>query len=160
MIGRGAAVTSVRHFVMTPSKAAFSRNVCGVTVALLFGAVSLVHAADSSNWAGEYVAKKFLNGQAVLQLSIEQQGKNIQVSFDAAYVDGHGAAPEGQGPAKATSKGTLEFKFEDSFSNAGTGTIRRDGDDVIVSIHPTRVVDSRCLAFYGDNLRLKRAGKK
>jgi hypothetical protein len=118
-----------------------------------------VRAAATPNWAGEYRAEKFLSGRAVFQLTIEQSGSSMQVTFDGAYVDGHGAAPEGQGPAKI-SGGTLQFKFEDSFSNSGTGTITRAGDDIFVSINPTHVAEPRCLAFYGKNMRLKRVTKK
>ena len=79
--------------------------------------------AAEPNWAGEYADRKFLSGQAAFQMSIEQSGNAIQVSFDAAYNDAHGAAPDGQGPAKVAGNGTLEFKWEDSFQNSGTGTI-------------------------------------
>jgi hypothetical protein len=89
-------------------------------------------------------------------MRVEQSGNTIQISFDAVYNDGHGVAPEGQGPAKITSTGKLEFKWEDSFKNSGTGTIERAGDNIVVSMKATRVVDSRCLAFYGENLRLQR----
>jgi len=82
----------------------------------------------------------------------------MQVSFDAAWVDGHGAAPEGEGPAKVSGN-TLTFKFEDTFKNSGTGTITRAGDDIIVSLNPTHVEDPRCLAFYGKNMRLKKVKK-
>jgi hypothetical protein len=116
-------------------------------------------AADAPSWAGEYRAEKFLNGLAVFQLSIEQSGSSMQVTFDGAYMDAHGAAPEGQGPAKIAGD-TLQFKFEDSFSNSGTGTITRAGDDIIVSMKTTHVAEARCLAFYGQNMRLKRVGKK
>ena len=119
---------------------------------------STMFSAEPS-WAGEYTDKKFLNGQGVFQMSIEQSGSAIQVSFDAAYNDAHGAAPDGEGPAKTTGKGTLEFKWEDSFKNSGTGTITRTSDGVRVSMKTTQVVDSRCLAFYGQNMRLKRAKK-
>ena len=87
---------------------------------------------------------------------IEQSGNAIQISFDAAYKDAHGAAPDGGGDAKIAADNELEFKWEDSFSNSGTGTIKRAGDGVIVSMKTTRVVDERCLAFYGDKMRLKR----
>jgi hypothetical protein len=107
-------------------------------------------------WAGEYADKNFRNGQAVFQMSIEQSGTATQVSFDAAYTDGHGATPEGSGSAKITSKDTLQFKWQDSFKNSGTGTIKRTGDGITVSMRPTRVVDSRCVVFYGDNIKLKR----
>ncbi len=92
-------------------------------------------------------------------MSLEQNGNTLSVWFSAGYNDGHGAGPEAEGPGKVTSKGTVEFKFEDSFSNTGTGTIVRSSQDVIVSLKMTRVVDSRCVAFYGENIRLKRVKK-
>ena len=92
-------------------------------------------------------------------MSIEQSGTAIQVSFDAVYNDGHGAAPEAHGPARVAAKDMLGFSFQDSFHNAGSGTIRRAGDDVIVSLKTTRVADSRCLPFYWQNMRLKRVKK-
>ena len=119
----------------------------------------VVRAADTSSWAGEYRAEKFLNGRAVFQLSIEQSASAMQVTFDGAYTDGHGAAPEGQGPARVSGN-TLQFKFEDSFGNAGTGTVTHAGDGIIVSMKTTHVEDPRCLAFYGQNMHLKRAAKK
>jgi hypothetical protein len=120
----------------------------GATASSIFSA--------EQTWAGEYADKKFLNGQAVFQMSIQQSGNAIQVAFDAAYVDAHGAAPEGDGRAEITGANTLEFKWEDSFKNSGTGTIKRTTDGVIVSMKPTRVVDPRCLAFYGQRMPLKR----
>ncbi len=91
--------------------------------ALLLVAVRLISAQEQS-WAGEYVDKKFLDGKAVFEMSIEQSGNAIQVSFDAAYSNGHGAEPEGQGPAKIRGKDTLEFTFKDSFNDSGTGHSR------------------------------------
>ena len=120
--------------------------------------LSSAPAAEPANWAGQYADKKFLGGRAVFQLSIEQSGSALQVSFDAAYNDGHGAAPEAEGSAKVSGN-TLTFKFEDSFNNSGTGTITRVGNDIVVSINATQVKDSRALAFYGKNIRLKRVGK-
>lgn len=122
-------------------------------------ATQLSFAAGNENWAGQYAEKKFLGGRAVFQLTIEQSGSAMQVSFDAAWVDGHGAAPEAEGPAKISGN-TLTFKFEDTFQNSGTGTITRTGDDILVSINPAHVVEPRCLAFYGKNIRLKRVAKK
>ena len=116
-------------------------------------------ATDSAGWSGEYTDKKFLGGRAVFQLSIEQSGSAMHIRFDAAWVDAHGAAPEAEGPAKISGD-KVTFKFEDSFQNSGTGTIIRSGDDILVSINPTHVVEPRCLAFYGKNMRLKRAAKK
>src|SRR5438093_9450753 len=85
------------------------------------------------NWAGDYADSKFLNGQAIFQMSIEQAGNAIQVSFDAAYNDAHGAAPDGQGPAKITGNNTLHFNWKDGFKNSGTGRITSAGEDIIVS---------------------------
>jgi hypothetical protein len=130
----------------------------GATIVLLVGFCFAARAADSIGWAGQYRAEKFLAGRAVFQLSIEQSGGKMQVSFDAAWADGHGAAPEAEGPA-TVSGNTVSFTFKDTFDNSGTGTITRAGNDIIVSLNPTHVVEPRCLAFYGKNMRLKRAGK-
>ena len=135
----------------------FFRTVA-VLVLVLIGASLTLEAADSG-WAGQYTDKKFLGGRAVFQLSIEQSGAAIQVSFDAAWTDGHGAAPEAEGRA-TVSGNKLTFKFEDNFKNSGIGTITHAGNDILVSINPTHVADQRCLAFYGKNMRLKRAGKR
>jgi hypothetical protein len=128
-----------------------------LTAAIVFlaGLSLTTQAADSSSWVGQYRDDKFLGDRAVFQLSIEQSGNAIQVSFDAAWDDAHGAAPEAQGPA-TVSGNKLTFKFEDSFGNSGTGTMTRAGNDLLVTINPTHVADSRCLAFYGKNMRLKR----
>jgi hypothetical protein len=130
---------------------------------LIFAAVALAFAsiaAGTPNFAGEFADKKFLKGQGVFQMSLEQSGNELLVFFSAVHNDGHGAAPEADGKGKVTSKGAVEFKWKDSFQNSGSGTITRAGDDIIVSIKPTKVADSRCMEFYGDNMRLKPAGKK
>jgi hypothetical protein len=51
-------------------------------------------AAEAPGFSGEYADKKFLNGQAVFQMSLEQSGSTVSVWFSAVYNDGHGAAPE------------------------------------------------------------------
>jgi hypothetical protein len=116
-------------------------------------------ASGSENFAGEWADKNY-HDNSVFQLSVEQSGNAVSIYFNANRKDGGGAAPEGDGKGSAKGKGELEFTWTDSFSNAGKGTIRRVGADVIVSIKPTHVADSRCLMFYGDNIRLKPAGKK
>jgi len=132
----------------------FDRVVLLASIAL--GATASTIFSAEPTWAGEYADKKFLNGQAVFQMSIQQSGNTIQVAFDAAYVDAHGAAPEGDGLANSTGANRLEFKWEDSFKNSGTGTITRANEGITVSMKTARVVDSRCLTFYGQNMRLKR----
>jgi hypothetical protein len=129
-------------------------------VAVLISTILAGSAFNSSsaepNWAGKYATKNFLNGQAVFELSIEQSGNAVQVSFDAAYADAHGAAPDGEGQAKIAGKNKLAFNWEDSFHNLGTGTITRAGDGIVVSMKTTHVEEPRCLVFYGQNMRLKR----
>ena len=133
-------------------------NRCILPAIAFVASASQMFAAEQ-NWAGEYTDKNFLNGKAVFQMSIEQSGSAIQVSFDAVRNDGQGAAPEATGQAKIAKAGMLEFKWQDSFHNAGTGTITRAGNEIVVSMKVTRVADSRCLAFYGQNMHLKRAKK-
>jgi hypothetical protein len=128
-------------------------------LSLLIATVSAI-AAQPTNFAGEYADKSFLNGQAAFQMSLEQSGNTLSVWFSAGYNDGHGLQPVADGNGKITSKGTVEFAFKDSARNAGTGTITRAGDDIIVSLKTTRVADSRCLELYRQNMRLKKVGKK
>jgi hypothetical protein len=64
-----------------------------------------------------------LKGKGVFQLSLEQKGSDVSVFFSAAHNDGSGAAPEADGKGKVTSKGTVEFTWEDSFKNSGTGPL-------------------------------------
>ena len=93
-------------------------------------------------------------------MSLEQSGNFVKVWFSIGYNDGHGAAPEAGGTGKVNNTGAVEFKFDDTSKNVGTGTITRAGDDIIVSLKTTRVADSRCLEFYRQNIRLKRVGEK
>jgi hypothetical protein len=135
------------------------RSGVGFLILIIFSATASNIPSAERQWAGRYADNNLLNGQAVFQMSIEQSGDAIQVSFDAAYVDAHGAAPDGQGQAKIAGKNTLHFNWEDSFSNSGTGTITLSGNGIKVSMKITRVADPRCLGFYGDNMRLKRVKK-
>lgn len=115
--------------------------------------------ATPANFSGEYGDKHFLNGRAVFQLSLEQSGDNVSVFFSAAHSDASGAAPEAEGKGEAKGE-MVTFKWEDSFHNSGTGTIKRAGKDVVLSLKATHVEDARCLEFYLENMRLKPAGKK
>lgn len=123
---------------------------------LCTGIASISLGATPPNFAGEYADKKFLSGQGVFQMSLEQTRNNVSVFFSAVYSDGHGAAPDADGTGTINSKGAVEFKWEDSFKNSGTGTIKRLGEDIVVSINPTRVAEPRCLQFYRNNMRLQR----
>ena len=123
-------------------------------------AIGSAIAAQPTNFTGEYADKNFLNGQATFQLSLEQTGNAVSVWFSAGYNDGHSIQPVADGTGRASPKGSVEFTFKDSSHNAGTGTITRAGDDIIVSLKTTRVADSRCLELYRQNMRLKRVSKK
>ena len=102
-----------------------------------------------------------MGGQAVFQLSLTQEGtQTVKVGFDAVYNNGRDCAPEAEGTGKITGKGTLKFTFQDNEHNAGTGTITRAGEDVIVSLKATRIANPKCVVFYRDNIRLKPSGKK
>ncbi len=116
-------------------------------------------AAENASWAGEYSDKKFLNGSAVFQLTIEQSGSKIQVSFDAVNNDGSGCAPEAQGMATASGKDKLQFSFRDNQGNAGNGAIARSGDQLVVSLKATKVAKQDCTKFYRDNIRVQRMKK-
>jgi hypothetical protein len=133
-----------------------NRSGAALFIWIILGATAFSSDSTELSWTGEYADKNFLNGQAVFELSVSQSGNTIKIAFDAAYGDGHGAAPDGEGQAKITGKNTLQFNWEDSFENSGTGTIKRAGKDVIVSMKTMHVVDSRSLTFYGENMRLKR----
>ena len=136
-----------------------NRSSAALFIWIVLRATGFSAPSTEPSWAGDYADKNFLNGEAVFQLSIEQSANAIKITFDAAYSDGHGAAPDGEGQAKITGKNTLQFNWEDSFENSGTGTIKRAGKDVIVSMETTHVVDSRAIMFYGENMRLKRVNK-
>lgn len=128
-----------------------------------------VNAGTNADWTGTYYSKKHLNGKANFQLGIRQAGDSLQIVFNAAYNDGHGPAPEAQGSAKkskewnagvAAAKDTLEFVFQDSCKNSGSGTIKRAGNDIIVDFIFANAVDKGCLELYGRNMHLRRAGKR
>ena len=118
-----------------------------------------VCAAETPNFTGEYADKKFLNGQAVFQLSLEQRGNTVNIFLSAGYNDGHGTAPEVTCTGKVNAKGSVEFKFDDSDGNSGAGTITRAGNDVVVSLKATKVRDPRGVVFYRDGIRLIRQKK-
>ncbi len=111
-------------------------------------------AGGTNNFAGEWADKNFRGGNSVFELSLEQTGSEVSISFSANRKDGGGAAPEADGKGKVSGD-KLQFTWSDSFNNSGTGTIKKAGADVIISIKTTQVADSRCLMFYGDGIRLK-----
>lgn len=122
-------------------------------------AVGRLVAAAAGKFDGEFTDKNFLNGKAVFEFSVQQSGNALNIAFDAAYSDGHGATPDATGAGKMNGN-TAQFTWKDSQGNSGTGTITLAGDDIMVSLKPVHVADSRCLVFYRQNMKLKRIGKK
>jgi len=121
--------------------------------------IGTVVAAGPATFDGEFVDKKFLNGQGVFEFSVHQIGNALEIAFDAAYSDGHGPTPDATGAGKVNGN-AAQFTWKDSFGNTGTGTINLAGDDIVVSMKTVHVADPRCLVFYRDNMKLKRIGKK
>jgi hypothetical protein len=128
------------------------------SVVILLITIGTVLGAGPAKFDGEFVDKKFLNGQGVFEFSVHQSGNALEIGFDAAYSDGHGATPDATGAGKVNGN-HAQFTWKDSFGNTGTGVINLAGDDIVVSKKTVHVVDSRCHAFYRENMKLKRIGK-
>jgi hypothetical protein len=126
---------------------------------ILLATIGTTLTAGPAKFDGEFVDKKFLNGQGVFQFSVHQSGNALDIAFDAAYSDGHGATPDATGAGKVNGN-TAQFIWKDSYGNTGTGTISLAGDDIVVSMKAVHVADPRCLEFYGQNMKLKRTRKK
>jgi hypothetical protein len=90
------------------------------------------------------------------RVSVKQTGSQASVSFTAAFAGGHIAAPDGEGTGEVSSTGKLTFRFEDSFSNEGTATLKRRGKSYVLTIRPTKVVEKRPLLLYADPVYLKK----
>src|SRR2546423_15159709 len=87
--------------------------------------ITTVMAAGSAKFDGEFVDKKFLNGQGAFQFSVHQSGSALEIAFDAAYSDGHGATPDATGAGKVNGN-AADFTWKDSEANTGTGTLRSE----------------------------------
>ena len=129
------------------------------SVVILLVTTGTALSAGPAKFDGEFADKKFLNGQGVFEFSVHQSGNALEIGFDAAYSDGHGATPDATGAGQVNGN-TARFTWKDSFGNTGTGTISLAGDDIVVSMKAVHVADPRCLAFYRQNMKLKRTGKK
>jgi len=129
------------------------------SVVILLATIATALTAGPAKFDGEFVDKKFLNGQGVFQFSVHQSGNALDIAFDAAYSDGHGATPDATGAGKVNGN-TAQFTWKDSYGNTGTGTISLAGDDIVVSMKAVHVADPSCLAFYRQNMKLKQTGKK
>jgi hypothetical protein len=80
---------------------------------------TVMAASGPAKFDGEFVNKKFLNGQGVFEFSVHQSGSALEIAFDAAYSDGHGATPDATGAGKVNGN-TAQFAWKDSQGNTGT----------------------------------------
>jgi hypothetical protein len=126
---------------------------------LFLGLTLAVRAADpvAGDFTGHYELAKKTNSP--FALDVQQSGKSAKTSFSAGNADGSGAAPDGDGEGAINAKGELAFKWTDTFDNAGTGTLRREGKLYHLSLKPTKVTDPRAVGFYGE-ITLKQLSKK
>jgi hypothetical protein len=53
-------------------------------VIVALATITTVMAAGPAKFEGEFVDKKFLNGQGVFQFSVHQSGSALEIAFDAA----------------------------------------------------------------------------
>lgn len=100
---------------------------------------------------GAYEVVSGRGSEAVAMLvTITQSGEEPEITFQAAHVDGHGAAPDGSGTGRVGNDGVFRFSFSDSFNNEGAGTFRRAGGRFALSMKLQEVAEPRCLPFYRD----------
>lgn len=96
------------------------RHLILAAIALAIPAIPAI-AADAPNFAGEYADKKFLKGQGVFQLSLEQKGNVVSVFFSAAHNDGSGAAPEAEWDGQRHIKRHSRFQMGRQLQECGHG---------------------------------------
>jgi hypothetical protein len=83
--------------------------------------IGTVMAAGTAKFDGEFVDKKFLNGQGVFEFSVHQSGSALEIAFDAAYSNG---------PAPRLMRLARVKSTETPLSSLGrTVTQYRDGHD-------------------------------
>jgi hypothetical protein len=125
----------------------------------LLAMACVLRAADpaAESFTGHFALAK--NTKAPFVLDVLQKGRTATTSFSAGNEDGSGAAPDGDGEGALNAKGELEFKWTDTFDNAGTATLRRDGKLFHLSMKVSKAADPRALKFYGETT-LKRTSTK
>ena len=125
----------------------------------LFALTCAAMAADQApgDFTGHYELVK--NSKSAFALDVQLKGRTASASFSAAHEDGSGAAPDGDCKGQLNDKGELKLDWTDSFDNAGTAVLRRDGKLFRLSMKTTKVTESRALVFYGE-VALKRTSTR
>src|SRR6059036_1321838 len=96
-----------------------------VLVLLAAGLTARAADPEAGSFTGHYELVKRSNSP--FTLDVLQNGKKATTSFSAGRADGSGAAPDGDGEGQVNSKGELQFKWTDTFDNAGTARLRTEG---------------------------------
>ncbi len=104
-------------------------------------------AAEKPDFTGRY--ERTGDAKTVFILHVRQTGDSAELEFSAGNADGSGAAPDGNGSGTMSEKGELDFTFEDSFGNKGTGTLKKTAAGVQVTMKPEKVTEPRAVKFYG-----------
>lgn len=84
-----------------------------------------------------------------LSISVRREEGGYRLGFQGMGHALHGHAPEGSGYGRIKD-GVFRFKFEDSFSNRGSGTFRKVGDHYLLHIDISDVAEPSILSAYGD----------
>jgi len=131
---------------------------------LLFLVLALtVRGADpvGGDFTGHYELARTVagsHGRWFFFLDVEQKGKNARLTYSAGNEDGSGAAPDGSGKGTLNADGTLEFKWDDSFENAGIGVLSRNGKLYHLLMKTSKLGEGR--GAPPDDLTLKRTSPK
>ena len=88
------------------------KNHCFPFAMIALATIGFVMGAGPAKFDGEFVDKKFLNGQGVFDFSVHRSGSALEIAFDAAYSDGHGATPDATGAGKVNGN-AAQFTWKD-----------------------------------------------
>lgn len=104
-------------------------------------------AQPAPDFTGNY--ERAGDSKAVFILHVRQAGNNAELEYSASKADGTGAAPDGNGSGSLNDKGALEFTFEDSFGNKGTGTLKKTGKSFQLDLKAVTINEPRAVKLYG-----------
>ena|SRR6267378_4907093 len=128
---------------------------------MLLGAIALAFMSTAhGQLAGDYADRNLLHGYGTVQVSVQQTGEDVSISFYGRYNESGHAGSQFTATGKARGTRLAEFEFEDSCGNTGVGAIIRFKDVLTVSIKAKHIADSNCLVFYQGDMHLKPVAKK
>ena len=141
------------------SVAAWIEQMKYVLVFVFLALANVMRAADPAplDFTGHYEPAR--RSKAFFTLDVQQKGQTITTSFSTGNADGSVVAPDGDGDGALNANGGFEFKWSDTFDNAGTATLRREGKLYHLSMNVTKAAEPRAMRFYGE-VTLKRTSLK